>query len=94
MRGGKNVRGAGRCKINNCVCILFYQFPPSSLFIWRAGRPTSVGEIDEITLDAAKAYTAEQGEEEYERIGEWWPDWIVAEKQKCVTYLLITSTTV
>ena len=87
------MRGAGRCKINNCVCILFYQFPPSSLFIWRAGRPTSVGEIDEITLDAAKAYTAEQGEEEYERIGEWWPDWIVAEKQKCVTYLLLTSTT-
>ena len=40
-----------------------------------------MGGIDEITLDAAKAYTAEQGEEEYERIGEWWPDWIVAEKQ-------------
>ena len=41
-----------------------------------------MGEIDEITLDAAKAYTAEQGEEEYERIGEWWPDWIFAEKTK------------
>ena len=64
------MRGAGRCKINNCVCILFYQFPPSSLLIWRAGRPTGVGEINKITLDAAKACIAKQGEEEYERIGE------------------------
>ena len=38
-------------------------------------------EFNETTLDAAEVYTAEKGEQEYERIGEWWSDWIVAEEQ-------------
>ena len=63
------MREAGRYKMKQ-LCL--YSFLPISSYvvlcsIWRARRPTRVGEFEEITLDAAKACIAEQGEEENER---------------------------
>ena len=64
------MRGARRYKKKQLCLYFFTNFPLVLCSIWRAGRPTSVGQFDEITLDAVKVCIAEQGEEEDERIGE------------------------